>query len=63
MNRFDHHFNAQDLSSRKLWELVSGLDDYTPEKTELEQAVLELAQRRHYLVELKNLGIYTLPRK
>ncbi len=50
-------FNAQELCSRKLWELVN----LNPEQTqsineaEMRQAIHELAERRHYLTELIDL--------
>ena len=59
MNRIETQFNASELSSRKLWELVSGIDEQTPARTELEEAVQELAERRHYLSELKQIGVQT----
>jgi hypothetical protein len=54
-----HTFNMHELCSRKLWEMVSAdaageSVDTTPE--ELLAAVRELAQRRHYLAELEQLG-------
>ena len=52
-------FNMHEFCSRKLWEMVSadaaGLPgEATPE--ELLAAVRELAQRRHYLAELEEIG-------
>ena len=47
-------FNMHEFSSRKLWEMVSEEKDTTPE--ELLAAVRELAQRRHYLTELEQIG-------
>ena len=63
MNRLESQFNASELSSRKLWELVSGIDEHTPARTELEEAVQELAERRHYLNELEQIGVQTLHNK
>jgi hypothetical protein len=50
-------FNMHEFSSRKLWEIVSAEDaeqDSSPE--ELLAAVRELANRRHYLSELEEIG-------
>ncbi len=48
-------FNMHEFSSRKLWEMVSTEEeDTSPE--ELLAAVRELAHRRHYLVELEQIG-------
>lgn len=46
-------FNARELCSRKLWQLVNG-DDVCARQ--LQQAVDELAARRHYLEELAQMG-------
>ena len=49
-------FNAQELCSRKLWQLVN---TPTNEKTcdnELTEAIAELARRRHYLEKLQDIG-------
>ena len=43
-----------ELCSRKLWEMVSANADTTQE--ELQAAIAELEQRRHYLAELQQLG-------
>lgn len=50
-------FNAEELCSRKLWEIVNRRDtrDNTPEA--LQAALDELAERRHYLKQLRDLGI------
>lgn len=50
-------FKAEELCSRKLWEIVNRRDskDNTPEA--LQAALDELAERRHYLKELRDLGI------
>ncbi|TXS96259.1 hypothetical protein FV139_01805 [Parahaliea maris] len=53
MNTTTSNFNASELCSRKLWQLVS--DDDSISDSELQQAVRELAARRHYLQELQNL--------
>lgn len=49
-------FNARELCSRKLWQLVSEEDTQAISSRELEQAVKELASRRHYLAELAQIG-------
>lgn len=54
-----HTFNMHEFCSRKLWEMVSAdaegqAGDSSPE--ELLAAVRELAQRRHYLAELEQIG-------
>ena len=51
------NFNATELCSQKLWEMVSDENNSTS-KSELEAAVAELAVRRHYLGELEQLGIF-----
>jgi hypothetical protein len=50
-------FNASELCSRKLWQLVNttaSSDDYSD--SELQAAIAELATRRHYLAELAQIG-------
>ncbi len=50
-------FDASELCSRKLWQLINNEDDSSPaEANELEQAVNELTARRHYLAELAQIG-------
>lgn len=50
-------FNMHEYCSRKLWEIVSAEgDNQQSSPEELLAAVRELAQRRHYLVELEQLG-------
>lgn len=61
MRTANTEFKASDLSSRKLWEIISGLDESQPAQTDLEEAIQELSVRRHYLNELRQIGIYTLP--
>jgi hypothetical protein len=56
-------FNAQELCSRKLWQLVDrelnpGIDDI-----ELSEAIAELAKRRHYLEQLQEIGKLSDPYK
>jgi len=52
-------FNAQELCSRKLWELVKSNPGQQQEinEAELNEAIIELAERRHYLAELTEIGI------
>jgi hypothetical protein len=49
-------FNASELCSRKLWQLVSADDRRAISAAELREAVAELASRRHYLAELQQMG-------
>ncbi len=49
-------FNPQELSSRKLWQLVNPEDDQQINDDELNEAVAELARRRHYLEQLQEIG-------
>ena len=51
-----NEFNASELCSRKLWQLVNEGDADSAANTELEQAVQELTARRHYLAELARMG-------
>ncbi len=48
-------FKAQELCSRKLWQLVSEHEQAPIGKAELEAAIAELELRRHYLAELADL--------
>jgi hypothetical protein len=48
-------FKAQELCSRKLWQLVSEQEQAPIGKADLEAAIAELELRRHYLVELAGL--------
>lgn len=49
-------FNATELCSRKLWQLVNADDDTGMSAAQLEEAVAELEARRHYLIELQRAG-------
>lgn len=50
-------FNPRELCSRKLWQLVSMTEDKAKvSEQELQQAVTELATRRHYLAQLQQIG-------
>jgi hypothetical protein len=48
-------FNASELCSRKLWQLVAN-DGPSVSERDLREAVCELAARQHYLEELQKLG-------
>ncbi len=50
------NFHASTLCSRKLWQLVNDNLESNSAAAELNQAVNELAARRHYLAELADLG-------
>ena len=50
-------FRAEEFCSSKLWEIVS-TEPASASAADLEAAVAELAQRRHYLAELERLGKY-----
>jgi hypothetical protein len=49
-------FNPRELCSRKLWQLVSTETDEQVSARELQEAVAELAARRHYLDQLQQIG-------
>jgi hypothetical protein len=49
-------FDASELCSRKLWQLVSTRENGRVNDIELQAAINELAQRRHYLAELREIG-------
>ena len=53
-----HTFNMHEYCSSKLWEMVSA-EDKRSSPDELRAAIRELAQRRHYLIELEQLGKLT----
>jgi len=56
-----HRFNAQELCSRKLWELVkNNPQQHSINDMELSEAIEELAERRHYLTELTEIGKLSL---
>jgi len=50
-------FNAAEFCSQKLWQMVNG-DQKSNSQSELKAAVEELADRRHYLRELEQLGVF-----
>ena len=49
-------FNARELCSRKLWQIVSTETDEQVSARELREAIAELAARRHYLEQLQQIG-------
>jgi CRISPR/Cas system-associated exonuclease Cas4 (RecB family) len=52
-----NRFKAQELCTRKLWELVkNNPEEHTITDVELSEAIHELAQRRHDLAELYKIG-------
>jgi hypothetical protein len=50
-------FNAQELCSRKLWQMVNTSNDRQVGEDELREAIAELASRRRYLAQLRESGI------
>ena len=48
--------NAQELSSRKLWQLAQTTSENAISKQELSEVVAELAKRRHNLEKLQEVG-------
>jgi len=58
MNVDTERFNARELCSRKLWQLVNTPSkQQQADKAELQEAIAELATRRHYLAQLQESGI------
>ena len=49
-------FNARELCSRKLWQLVNTPTSAKVSDDELAEAITELATRRHYLAQLQETG-------
>jgi hypothetical protein len=49
-------FDPRELCSRKLWQLVSTETDEQVSERELREAIAELANRRHYLEQLQQIG-------
>jgi hypothetical protein len=49
-------FKASELCSRKLWQMVNTETELGFSASQLEEAVAELAARRHYLTELQEMG-------
>jgi len=56
MNSQTNRFNPQELCSRKLWQMVNTPTDAQVSERELQEAIAELANRRHYLAELQQIG-------
>ena len=56
MNNQTITFDASELCSRKLWQLVTASTPKDVSESELKEAVAELAARRHYLEELQRIG-------
>lgn len=56
------NFKAQELCSRKLWQLVSEYDQEPIGRADLEAAIAELESRRHFLAELAGLRQSEAPR-
>ncbi len=50
------HFDASELCSRKLWQIINTAPDRKVTELELREAINELAMRRHYLSELREIG-------
>lgn len=50
------NFNASELCSRKLWQMVNSTGDKYVAETELQKAIRELTDRKHYLAELARIG-------
>ena len=46
-------FNAQELCSRKLWQLVNTPTNEEISTNELTEAIAELSRRRHYLEKMQ----------
>ncbi len=49
-------FKASELCSRKLWQLVTTRESGEVNDIELRAAINELATRRRYLAELREIG-------
>jgi hypothetical protein len=49
-------FDARELCSRKLWQLVNTPTPKEIGENELQEAIAELASRRHYMQELQRIG-------
>lgn len=55
MSTNQNSFRAEEFCSRKLWDLVNSRQEGFTD-ADLAEAVAELAQRRHYLEQLRELG-------
>jgi len=51
-----NQFNASELCSRKLWQIVNNEADARMSRDLLQQAIEELTARRRYLAELSRMG-------
>ncbi len=49
-------FNAQELCSRKLWQLLNAGTGDGVNDSELDEVVAELVKRRHYLEKIQEMG-------
>jgi len=49
-------FNAEELCSRKLWQLLNTETDNIINDNELTEVIAELTKRRHYLEKLQESG-------
>ena len=49
-------FNAEELCSRKLWQLLITETDKNINDNDLSEVIAELAKRRHYLEKLQEIG-------
>ena len=58
-----NNFNASELCSSKLWEVISKHTQERDTTSELQAAIEELATRRHYLQELESMGLFTAHRR
>ena len=56
MNTTRNRFDARELCSRKLWQLVTSEPEASVNEIQLQQAIAELTTRRHYLAELSRMG-------
>jgi len=56
MTQTKTNFDPQTLCSRKLWDIVNQDTSRTLAESDLQAAIQELQQRRHYLEELTDQG-------
>ncbi|MEP4485670.1 MAG: hypothetical protein ABJ013_08585 [Halioglobus sp.] len=49
-------FDPQSLCSRKLWDIINQDTNRTLAESDLQAAIQELQERRHYLEELTEMG-------
>ena len=52
----NREFDASELCSRKLWQIISSPEEQSVAEDELRQAIRELTARKHYLAELARMG-------